>query len=74
MAKDRETPCKYYESKGVCKKGREAEHIKVSPRGENPLGLVLFFKLLQYQQAYQRLYYSQRKVHIAFHRAFSCLM
>lgn len=26
MAKYRETPCKYYESKGVCKKGREAEY------------------------------------------------
>ena len=26
MSKYRETPCKYYESKGVCKKGREAEH------------------------------------------------
>ena len=27
MAHDREIPCKYYESKGACKKGREAEHL-----------------------------------------------
>lgn len=26
MAKYRETPCKYYESYGSCKKGREACH------------------------------------------------
>lgn len=26
MAKDRETPCKYYISKGECSKGRAAEH------------------------------------------------
>ena len=26
MAHDRITPCKYYISKGVCSKGREAEH------------------------------------------------
>lgn len=26
MAKDRETPCKYYIAKGECKKGRKALH------------------------------------------------
>ena len=26
MAHDRLTPCKYYISKGVCSKGRKAEH------------------------------------------------
>ena len=26
MAKDRETPCKYYICAGQCKKGREADH------------------------------------------------
>ncbi len=26
MAKDRETPCKYYICAGKCEKGREAEH------------------------------------------------
>lgn len=26
MAKDRETPCKYYICAGECKKGREANH------------------------------------------------
>ena len=26
MAYDRETPCKYYISKGECSKGRDAEH------------------------------------------------
>ena len=26
MAKDRETPCKYYIAKGECKKGRRALH------------------------------------------------
>lgn len=27
VAKDRITPCKYYECKGECKKGRDAEHL-----------------------------------------------
>lgn len=26
MAKDRETPCEFYVSKGLCSKGREAKH------------------------------------------------